>query len=908
MALWASLCACPAPANLEGRGATPAAPAARPDTGPNPPRAPSAAGSIGAGIDPAPPKFRLPEGVRPIRYQLDLTLIPEQPRFRGEVTIAVELARPTQVIWLNARELDVQSARLTSDGQTHPARVLDGGSDFVGFALPHPHGPGSATLRVRYTAAFAGEKTVGLYRVKEPDGQWHVYSMFQPLEARRAFPCFDEPGYKVPWQLTIRAPKGHVALANAPVASQREESNLTVVRFHESKPMPSYLVALVVGPFEVVAGGTAGQNNVRVRYIIPQGREAELWYSKQATPKVVALLEEYFGTPYPYEKLDVAVVPRFWGTMEHPGLVAMGQPLSLIRPEDDSTQRRRSYANILAHELSHYWFGNLVTHAWWNDIWLNEGLGTWLDRKITDRFEPSWDFYAETMWRRDNAMNKDALLSAKRIRQPAGSNDAIAHSFDNPITYGKSALVIGMLEHFFGEERFRAGIRHYLSELAWGSARSKDFVALMSEKVGPTFGPALQTFLDQPGYPLVSVELACDRGQPARVELTQRRFVNIGSAAAPDQTWSFPLCMRYGAGRARHRQCALITEPRAVIELDRGARCPQWLTANERGAGYYRVQYGPKLLSRLLGTAANKLTIGERIALLSDLTALMRTGDVTLDNLLAVVPKLTRDGNRHIVQRSIAIMLWARRMMPAELEANYARYIRKVYGPLTRQLGWKKRRGEPQRFTDLRPILFATMGRSGKDRKLQARSRKLALAYLRDRSAIAPEMVQAVLGVAARSGDRVLFKAFLAAAQSAKDRRERSRFLRYLGLFPDPPLIEKALAIVASGEADLRDSVLILRSAITNRKTRDQAWSFVEKHFDALIQRSSPLTASQGFYLPQLFCDQGKLDRVKAFLDPRVAKVEGARPIYENALESARACIALKGIQAPAVRRFLARH
>ena len=915
--------------------AGPANPATAPgpgsgETGDDP--AASAAPPVVA-LDETPPTFRLPDGVRPIRYDMDFTLIPEQPDFHGVVAVDIELDHTTRIIWLNSRDLEVQRAEIAAasagndstsvgpDTRT-AARIVDGGKDFVGFALPTAQGPGRIRLQVWYKGTFQDEKTIGFYRVQEQNGDWHAYSMFEPLDARRAFPCFDEPAFKVPWKLTIRVPAGQVALANSPIESSAvdPETGLQVVRFQETKPLPSYLVALVVGPFEIIDGGTAGRDNVRLRYIIPRGREDELWYAKQTTARVVSLLEDYFDIPYPFEKLDVAVVARFWGTMEHPGLVAMGQPLTLIKPDENTIWRRQHYVNILIHELGHYWFGDLVTHAWWDDIWLNEGLGTWIDRKITDRFEPAWEYDMERMWDREGAMSTDALLSAKRIREPATSNDDIAHSFDNTITYSKGGQVIGMFENWIGEERFRAGIQHYLQRYAWKNARSEDFIATMSEKVGAEFGPAIRTFLDQPGYPLVTATLSCAATTkratgkspgPAvarpQVELTQRRYVTAGTTDAPDQTWSFPVCMRYGDNKRSYRQCVLMSEQTATVELDQSQRCPRWLVANDGGYGYYRVQYPQDQLSELLGRSARKLTLEERVALFSDLVALAGAGEVTLDNLLGYIPSLVKDGNPHLLFRSLAILGSAGRMMPRSLEDNFARYVRKVYGKRARALGWKKRPGDAPKEIEMRPLLLQLVAIAGKDKKLQDRARKMAREFLRDPKAIEPEMVGTVLTIAAHRGDRALFDAFLAAAREATDHSRRSLFLGMLGDFSDPALARRALALVASDEFDMRDTRSIVWSILGSRDTRELGWAFIEKHYDDFLTRWSDLTASYSFYLPQMFCEQDGLDRAEKFLGSRLDKVEGAAPIYRNALEKARACIAIRRIQEPAIAKFLRR-
>jgi len=347
---------------------------------PVPPASPApAALAAAASLDPRPPAFRLPGDVKPERYALDLTIVPDQPTARGRIHIAAQVVTPARVVWLNATGLTISRAELAGA----PARVIAGGDDFIGLTTDRELAPGALAIDVAFTAAIDREKSRGMYSEREGSDSY-VYTFFEAIDARRAFPCFDEPGYKVPWQLTFHVKQGHVALGNAPVVHETAEPDgMTRVELAETKPLPSYLVAFVVGPFELVDGGTAGRSQTPIRFIIPNGRAGELGYAKDVTPKVVVALERYFDMAYPYGKLDVAVVPRVWGTMEHPGIVAMGQPLTLIRPDQETRGRKLDYAGILAHELSHYWFGDLVTMAWWDDTWLNEALGEWSDMNAT---------------------------------------------------------------------------------------------------------------------------------------------------------------------------------------------------------------------------------------------------------------------------------------------------------------------------------------------------------------------------------------------------------------------------------------------------------------------------------------------------------------------------------------------
>src|SRR5215510_1879509 len=475
---------------------------------PAPVAPPAAAPQIAAALpDPAPPPLRLPGDVAPASYALDLTIVPDRPTAAGRIRIAAEVVRPTRVVWLNATGLAIDRAELAGA----PARVIAGGDDFVGLLADRELAAGALAIDVAFTAPIDRERSRGIYSQRE-GGDTYAYTFFEPIDARRAFPCFDEPGYKVPWQVTLHVRQDHVALGNAPVVREAPEpGGMKQVELAVTRPLPSYLVAFVVGPFELIDGGTAGRVATPIRFVIPRGRAGELGYAREVTPRVVAALEEYFDMPYPYGKLDVAVVPRYWGTMEHPGIVALGQPLTLIKPAEEGLHRKISYVSIAAHELAHYWFGDYVTCRWWNDVWLNEALGTWAEGKITDAVEPGWKFrLGRDVGMTAGAMASDGQPTAQKIRLPVEDRDAVQNSFDSNITYAKGAAVLSMIEHWVGEPRFMAAIRHYLRAHAWGVADEEDFAKSLRADLGAPAAEVMASFVDQPGVPIIGAEVHCD--------------------------------------------------------------------------------------------------------------------------------------------------------------------------------------------------------------------------------------------------------------------------------------------------------------------------------------------------------------------------------------------------------------
>ncbi len=886
-----------------GRGTPPVA-----ATPPTPPAAPvqPAPATAAAAPAPAPPAFRLPGDVVPKHYALDLTLDPGADAFHGEVAVDVDVRRATGVVWLHATELKVVEATLARGAETVPIHVIDGGEDFVGFAVDAGSlAPGPARLTVRYRGSVDKVRSRGIYRVAEGD-DWYIYTFFEPTDARRAFPCFDEPSYKVPWKLTLRAPKAFVVAANTAQTESRETPDgMRAVTFADTPPLPSYLVAFVVGPFDVVDAGTAGNHGTPLRFIVPRGRAAELAWAKQSTPKLVGHLEDYMGMPYPYGKLDVAVVPRYWGTMEHPGIVALGQPLTLIKPGEETLQRKQRYATIAVHELAHYWFGDYVTCAWWNDTWLNEALGEWMDGKMTEAFEPRWLTPLTRLTAIHAAMRKDALATTQKIRLRVDSRREIDNAFSAEITYSKGNAILSMFEAYVGAATFQRAIRRYLGDHAWGNATLDDFLAAVGAETGrPDVPPAMVTFLDQPGVPVVHVALDCPaRGTP-RLRLAQERFFADRSRTS-SQVWSIPVCARWPGGRA----CTLLEKKTGELALEGQRTCPAWVDGNADALGYYRVRHQGDL-GKKLAAASKQLTVRERMALVSDLQALVSAGDVPAAEGLALLPGLAREPEWHIFLAGLGLAEMMRGDLLGDAMVRHReRFMAKVLGPRARTLGFRPRPNESDDDRQLRPIILLAAGVGGEDARLQAEGRRLALAWLDDRKAVSADVVDTVLHLAAHRGDRAVFDRLVAAAKAAPDRNDRARIIAALGALDDPALAQAALQLVGAGAFDLRDARDLVLGLLGGRHTSEVAYAWIKANFDAIaaMMRDDEVMRTFGAVIGR-FCDRAHRDDAAAFFGPRAKRHDGAEKAVEDALEQVDRCIDGWARTRPDVEAFLARY
>jgi aminopeptidase N len=867
-----------------------------------------------AAPSPAPPVLRLPEGARPARYFLDLTLSPESEAFQGIVDIDLDLAVPQEVLWLNAADLAVKSASLSRGGKEIPLKVIPGGDDFVGFAAGSPLGAGRARLHVVYEGKAPEKDLTGVFRQKEGD-DWYLFTQFEATDARKAFPCFDEPAAKAPWQITLHVDKSLSAVSNSPVLSETEEKNgRKTVRFAETKPLPSYLVAFAVGPFDFAQGPPLGSKRVPFRVVVPKGMAAAASYAVRTVPEIAALLERYFGTPYPYEKLDLLAVPLMGGAMENAGLITFGRNILLATPEEERLERQRTCASFVAHEVAHMWFGDLVTMKWWDDVWLNESFASWMADKIIEEWKPEWDVPVERVKERGQAIAEDRLVSARRIRQPIESGDDIQNAFD-PITYEKGSAILTMVEQWAGSERFQKAVQRYLAAHAWGNADASDFFAALSGEAGKDLEPVFRSFVDQGGIPLVTARVACPPGAAAGIRLAQKRYLPAGSKGSTDQTWRIPVCLRYGSGEKVVRQCVLLSRPAEEFPLEQGSACPAWLLPNDGSRGYYlaRLEGGQRSADPARGgptarlfQGAGILSVPERVGVTGDLSALVSAGEIPMSEVLALLPSVIEDDNRHTLELAAGILGGLRlNFVPADLLPNYRRFVIRTFEKRVRELGLTGKPGEPEDDTLLRPVLVGLLAEEAEDEALQREARGLALKWLDDHKAVPAEMVDAVLGAGLRHGDRSLFDRFHKEALKAADRDERSHYLAGMSAFVDPGIVKDRMAILLTDEFDMREALELLVSGMGESALREQAFKFLKDHYAALAGKIPKEFEAYLAFSARSFCDAEHRKEAEAFFSPRTSKAPGGPRILSQVLEQIDLCIARKKIQEKDIADFL---
>lgn len=865
---------------------------------PSPPRAASA---------PAPaveaPALRLPRTFLPASYRARLVIDPARTHFTGAIEIPGALSARTDVIWLHGRKLAVSRAvARPASGAAIPLTVAPRGEHLLELRAPSPLAPGAWTLALDYTGEFELTETAGAFK-QSTGGASYIYTHLWPIHARRVFPSFDEPSLKVPWQLTLDVPAPLVAVANAPQASETAlAGGMKRVAFAPSKPLPSYLVAFGVGPFELVAAGTS-THGTPVRIVTPAHRGADAAFAASAAVAVLEADEAWFGTPYPYEKLDLLAIPITvgFGAMENAGLITFSER-SLLHgdPARVSQAQRRQFLRLAAHEIAHQWFGNLVTPEFWDDLWLNEGFATWLEDKVVAKLEPSWREEQNALDIRNGALALDARVSAHRVRQPIATTDDIVSALSG-ITYTKGMSVVRMFEEYLGPEVFQRGVREHLAARAWGSATSADFVAAIARASGKSLAAAFATFLDQPGAPEITATVQCASGA-ASVALAQQRYVPPGSAAPPATSWIVPVCVAYERGGARAEACTLLDGPAATLALP-GASCrgrPPWVMPNVRGAGYYRNAYTRDQIVALRDQAWGKLDWLERRAIAFDVDAAAATGKLPLGLALSLVPKLAAGNDRFTLPPALQMMTGLDELVPDDLRGAFEHQLRRAFGVRAAAAGLLPQPAESIDAEATRASLIDAVAWLGRDPALIKAARSLAARWRE-----LPPAIRARALAIAVDADPALFLQILREYRTEPVRALRDAMLFALARVRDVERQRKVLALTLDPALDLRVTQEVLFLASTDA-TRRAAAQFFRDHDAALFERLSrdENTLQLAAVLTRV-CAAGQRDEIAAYLTAKFGRLPGAALLVKQRLEALDQCIARRALLEPELRAWL---
>lgn len=858
--------------------------------------------------------LRLPAGVVPTAYQLSLTVDPRQPRHSGEVRIAIDIQQSAQSLRLHAKNLTIDSAVLeTANGQRLAAKPQQRNADLLDLNFDSAFATGAAQLRIRFSGEIDDKASQGLFRQKE-GGDWYAFTQFESVGARRAFPSFDEPGWKVPWSLSLTVPADMTAVAGTPIlrevaAPPRADGvEQKRVDFRTTRPLPSYLLAFGVGPFDILEAGHSGKTEIR--FVTPRGRAADASYAASVTPAILQRLEAYFGQPYPFEKLDVMALPLTlnFSAMENPGLITYSMVRLMAKPGEETVGFKRSLVSVMAHELAHMWFGDMVTMAWWDDLWLNESFASWLADKISGQMGPEMRGESGVQGARAWAMQTDRLLNTSQIYQPVSDSVSAGDPLNGQnaaIVYGKGQVVLSMFETWLGEAAFQAGVRRYIARHAWGNATGEDFIAALAPD-DAELRAAFRSYTQQPGIPRIAATLECS-GAAAVLKLSQSRFLPKGSTAASEALWMVPVTVRTPDGNAK----LMLKDKSATLALP-GKACPAWVLANVNGAGYYRSVYAAGQLTQLMHKAP--LSLNETLATLNDAAAQTESGDLSVAEALALAERFAGDSRREISESALNIIARMDVLVREDERKGYAALWQRAFGKQARALGLLVLPNESFEDRLRRSSWVERLADSGEDRVLRRQGLALARAWLKDRKAVPAANLGLVLRVAALDGDRTLFDALQAAVVGNANRRERNDIYAALANFRKPELAQAARQLQLAPQHDIREVLLLTRrrgtlSSGVPEMARQQDFDFLRANFAAIAAR---LPADMPSRFPANyagFCSEEQAQQVERFFTPLQEKYEGMPATLKQALEAIRLCANYRATQEGSLRgALLARH
>ena len=585
-----------------------------------------------------PPPFSLNDDAVPRKYSIELTIDPNRDSFDGVARIEVDLLKRMPVIWLNATGLTISDVTVQTALRTLAARATVEPNDLLAIE-PDPASvfeKGRVTLLLHYRAPLAEKPVIGPYRLKFEDN-WYVFTTFTPNGARSAFPCFDQPRFKTQWEFSIRLRREQRAFANTKAVRETEQpGGMKLVQFEPTVPLSSEIVAFAVGPLETYEGDRCGQSHIPVRVVTPRGHQAEGEEAACATPGVLAKLEAYTGIPYPYGKLDQVALPQLpFGAVENVGLITYRLRALLFDPDKITASEQRAVRSIESHEMAHQWFGDLVTQANWEDVWLSEGFATWLSAKVMDLDQPPARRSLSSIAARERIMAADEGPKTRPVRVTMHNRDEMKGVYSQ-FVYQKGAAVLRMLEGWLGEDNVRTGLHVYLSDHRYGVATTGDLAAALrlASHTDPT--EVMRDFLDQTGIPVMHAEVRCEAGMLPRVVLEQTNAT---------KHWDVPVCWKTD-GRS---ECTVV-DGRRQVEFRPGSACPAWVYANVNGSGYYRTDWRAAQLANLSDRVLPRLNAAERLTLVNDLADSRRTGRLEPAEMEPLLKKLAADVEPEIAQ------------------------------------------------------------------------------------------------------------------------------------------------------------------------------------------------------------------------------------------------------------------
>jgi aminopeptidase N len=808
---------------------------------------------------------KLPKEVVPIEYSVRFVPNVDKFTFTGSEAVKASVHRPVHQLVLNALGLKITDASV--DGKPLPQSAIktDEKNELLTLALPSQVAAGDHTLALSFSGKI-NQQGQGLFYMRYQEQgtgakKIALGTQFEATDARRLFPCWDEPSFRARFQLTAVVPENWLAVSNMPIESEKKVSDGKEVRFAATPSMSSYLNVFVAGELDLIES-RSGPTQLRV--IATKGKAERGRYALEAMAQILQYYNDYFGVAYPLPKLDQIALPGgFGGAMENWGGITYYESALLFDPKNSSAETKQNIYEVLAHEMAHQWFGDLVTMAWWDNLWLNEGFASWMGTKCTARFNPQWEVWLRRNLPRDptrrvgiakdQAMEGDARSTTHPIQQPIATEAEASGAFDD-ITYKKGQSFLRMLESFLGEDVFREGIRRYIAAHKYSNSTTADLWNALSQVSGKPVGRIAAGWTEQPGFPLVKVK----REQGDKVSLTQERFT-INFKNAPPLEWKIPLTY------------SVIGETPATLlmtgKIDTLQKIPanRALKLNVNGAGNYRVEYDESSWNLLL-QALPKLSVEDRVNLLSDAWALVQAGRAPVAFYFGLVEKLPSSPELAEREQVIHVLDFIDRLLVGHPEQEkFQGYARSVLRPTFDALGWEPKAGEPVSAGNLRASLITALGGLN-DEKIIADCRERFKKYLTNPESLPPDLRPPVFGVVGRYADEETWNQLHELGLKTTSTEEKQNYYDALSGALDLNLAKKTLPIAVTDELSTSRAIFLVSSVARQSDHPEIAWDFAKANMKALLAKTDALGANR--YAPSLFTffsDDSRADELKAY-------------------------------------------
>ena len=809
--------------------------------------------------------FRLSKAIRPIRYELRFDLDLDRWTSAGHARISLTIDAPVREITIHAVDLDIKTAA-TLGGPAMREVTYERESQTATLRFENEIGKGDRVLEITWNGEIR-EALRGLYRSTRP-GERYAATQFEAADARRAYPCFDEPEFKARFALELIHPAGLAAIANMPIEKTEAIADGRVrTRFVETPKISPYLLAFTVGPYESTEEART-PSGVPTRVWLPPGLAEQGIYARDAHVRSLSYLEKYTDIPYPYIKVDAIGIPDFEaGAMENPGAITYRTRLLAADKSNASIGTFKGIFSTAAHELTHMWWGDLVTMKWWTDLWLNESFASFVGEKATAALNPEWGFWRDFVAQNAGAFNLDALASTHPISVEAKSAEEASERFD-AITYTKGAAVLRMIEGYLGEDVFREGVRSYLRRYAEANASADDFWRELDAASGQDVTKIANAWIKEPGHPLVESE-ARESDGGLEITLTQSRYFSDADAKPTGQLWPVPLVIRYGAGNGTKEKRMLLTPERTTLRLE-GAR---WFYPNAGGRGFYRF--------KLTGISAGRLDEGiarlsaeERLILIDNLWALTRHGKATLGQFIRRLETLRGEEDRAVIQAISEALNWIANYAVREAtDSAFQRFVEDLYRPMFGPLGFETRTDDDPDTREKRSRVIVMLGMYGGAADVREEAGRRVRAHLDGKMRLDPDVAGALINVAAADGDEVLYERYIERMKraAADDPQEEARFRQALVSFQRPGLVRRTSEAIFSDLIRPMERGLLVIPLLQQRHARPVAWPIIRDRWDEQVATAEPLLKQRFVNAVSQLAQPGLAEEAARFLEAKRA-------------------------------------